>query len=379
MQGVLLLSERADYYGGGQRSLRDLAIYLRHTPLRPIAVLPGPGPLATSLLEAGIDVRHLPLPRMRGGAGPRLLRTVWALATLARGQGAFVLHSDSPRAALYAGLAARLGRRAHLWHVRASVASSAVSDRLLLGVTDLAVAVSRAAAGRSAALRASGRVRVVPTGIRPPVFLERRAARQVLGLPLEGFLAGVVGRVEPDKGGDDAVAALPLLRSAAPGSLLAFLGPADERSAWLLTLRQRAAAAGVGGSVRFLGARQEAAPLLRAFDLILHPSRHEALPRVLIEAMFAGVPVVAAAVGGVPEVVDHGVTGLLAPPRDPGALGAGAASLSLDPGRRLAMGEAAARIAGDRFSLEAMGRGVMSVYEELRRGRTDGARREAAP
>lgn len=376
---VLLLSERAEFYGGGQRSLRDLAIHLRDGLYRPIAVLPGPGPLAQSLAEAGVEVRQVPLPRVGGRSGPRLLHAVWALAALAKRQGAFLLHSDSPRSALYAGLAARLSRRTHLWHVRASVPSSAVSDRLLLGVTDRAVAVSRAAAARSAALRASDRVRVVPTGIRPPAFLDQHAARRALGLPPAGFVAGVVGRLEEDKGGEDAVSALPVLRAAAPGAILAFLGPAAERSGYELTLRRAAAAAGMADAVRFLGERKEAAPLLKAFDLILHPSRHEALPRVLIEALFAGVPAVASSVGGVPEVIDHGLTGLLVPARDPGALGAAAASLAIDPARLRAMSRTCMEAAESRFGLEAMARGIEGVYEELRRVPGSGSRREAAP
>jgi glycosyltransferase involved in cell wall biosynthesis len=379
MTSVLLLSERADFYGGGQRSLRDLAIHLRGTPYHPIAVLPGSGPLATSLLSEGVEVQQLPLPQVRGRSGPRVLQSVWALTALAKRRQAFALHSDSPRSALYAGLAARLGRLSHVWHVRASIASSALSDRLLLGVTDRVVAVSRAAAERSAALRAADSVRVVPTGIRPPAFLDRRAARNVLGLPPEGFVAGVVGRVEPDKGCDDALSALAVLRAAVPSAILAFLGPADVRSPYDLALGRRAAASGLLDAVRFLGERDEAAPLLPAFDLLLHPSRHEALPRVLIEALFAGVPVVAASVGGVPEVVDHGHTGLLSPPRDPGALGAAAASLAVDPGRRLAMGRTAARLAERRFSLEAMLRGVTAVYEELRDRPGAASREGAAP
>jgi glycosyltransferase involved in cell wall biosynthesis len=375
--GVLLLSERADYYGGGQRSLRDLAIGLRESPYRPIAVLPGAGALAASLQDAGIEVAPLPLPTLRGGGGPRLLQTVWALAALARRRGAFVLHSDSPRSAFYAGLAARLSRRAHLWHVRAQSGSPALPDRLLLGVTDRAVAVSAAVAGRSAAFRASDRVRVVRTGISPPVFLDRDSARASLGLPREGFVAGVVGRVEPDKGGDDAVVALPALRRAAPGAVLAFLGPSDETTEWLRSLRGRAPAAGVSDAVRCLGECYEAAPLLRAFDLLLHPSRHEALPRVLIEALFAGVPVVASRVGGIPEVIEDGVSGLLVAPRDPIALGAAAASLALDAARREDMAHAATRIARERFGLAGMVRGLTSVYEELCPERAAAIAREA--
>jgi glycosyltransferase involved in cell wall biosynthesis len=293
------------------------------------------------------------------------MRAARALAALARAEGAALLHSDTPRTAFYSGLAARLAGRAHVWHLRASTGSAQAADLLLAGLSDRIVAVSRAAAWRSAPLRGSDRVRVIPTGIRPADFLDRRTARALLGLPQERLVVGVVGRVEPDKGGDDALAVLAGLRDAVPGAVLAFLGPADGDAPWPMTLRLKASALGLVEDVRLVGERPEAARLLRAFDIVLHPSRHEALPRVLIEAAHASVPAAAYAVGGVGEIVEDGVTGLLAPPRDIAALGAATLRLALDPVLRRDLGRAAACRAATRFSLDAMGRAVVEVYREI--------------
>lgn len=369
---VLLVSERADFYGGGQRSLLDLATILAEAGARPVVVLSGRGPLGDALVRAGIAVRHIPLPPARPAHGMAAMRAARALASLARTEGIAILHSDAPRAALYAGLAARLAGRAHVWHLRASSGGRPLADRLLVRLSDRIIAVSLAAARRSAALRRARHVRVVPTGIRPPDVLDRRTARALLDLPQDPVVIGVVGRVEPDKGGDDALAVLAGLRDAAPGTVLAFLGAADREAPWPMTLRLRAAALGVLDGVRFAGERPEAARLLRAFDLILHPSRHEALPRVLIEAAHAAVPAVAYAVGGVPEVIEDGVTGLLAPARDIAALGGAALRLATDAGLRRDLGRAAARRAADRFSLEAMGRAVLEVHRDAA-GATQGA------
>jgi len=361
---VLLVSERADFYGGGQRSLLDLATILAEAGGRPVVVLPGGGPLDDALQHAGIPVRHLVLPPVRPARGLVAMRTVRALASLARAEGAAVLHSDAPRAALYAGLAARLAGRAHVWHLRASVGGPVFADRMLIRLSDRIIAVSQAAAHRSVALRHARQVRVVPTGIRPPDVLDRRTARALLDLPQERLVLGVVGRVEPDKGGEDALAVLAGVRDAVPGAMLVFLGAVDPESAWPMTLRLRAAALGILDDIRFAGERPMAARLLRAFDLVLHPSRHEALPRVLIEAAHAAVPVAAYAVGGVPEIVMEGVTGLLAPARDIAALGAAAVRLATDTTLRRDMGRAATGRAAERFSLEAMGRAVMQVHLE---------------
>jgi glycosyltransferase involved in cell wall biosynthesis len=372
---VLFVSERADFFGGGQRSLLDLARSLRGTRFEPMVLLPGDGPLAAALALDGIATRALPLPPLAGGALFAAPRALAALARLALRTGADVLHSDSPRAALYAGTAAGLLDRPHLWHVRASHPSSEFADAALLALCDLAVAVSQAAAGRSAALARSPRVRVVPTGVPSPACLPRAEARARLGLPAEGFVAGMVGRLEPDKGIEEGVEALPRLLAARRDARLVLLGDApDGQAAWV---RRLAAERGVSEAVLLPGAVAEAAPLLSAFDLLLHPSRHEALPRALLEALHAGVPIVAAAVGGVPEAIEDGVSGLLVPPRDGASLGAAAARLARDPALAASLTRAGRERARRLFSLDRMSGAVQGLYDEIL-GDAAGLGREAA-
>ena len=359
------MTERADLFGGGQRSLLDHAVALRGSPFAPVVVLPGPGPLTTALHAAGIETRPLPLPPPGPPRMARAVSTLRALVGLVRLENAAVLHSDAPRTALYAGLAARLSGRPHLWHLRASVTRSPFADRAILAITDRVVAVSRAAAARSGPVSRFRAKEIVPTGIPFPAHLDRAGARRALGLPAEPLIAGVVGRVEPDKGGDDAIAALASLRAAVPGAILAFLGACDERGAFFAALRRRAGETGFGDAVRFLGERPDAARLLAAFDLILHPSRHEALPRVLIEALQAGVPAVAYAVGGVPEVIEDERTGVLVAPCDAGALAAAAAALAADPIRRALLSRAGPPRARERFSIETMSAALTRIYAEL--------------
>ena len=374
---VLLMSQRADFFGGGQRSLLDMACVLRGSPYTPLVLLPGPGPLQTALRSAGVDTRAIRLPPLGLASAVDAARAIGALARLVRREEVVVLHSDAPRAAAYAGFAARLTRRAHLWHLRASVTRSPLADRAILALTDRVVAVSRAAAARSAPVARFRDKEIVPTGIPAAAHLEPRAARLELGLPQDVFIAAVVGRVEPDKGGDDAIAAFTALRTAQPGALLAFLGSLETQDRWVATLRARAAAAGIGDAVHFLGERPGAARLFPAFDLVLHPSRHEALPRVLIEALQAGVPPLAYAVGGVPEVIEDARTGVLVEPGDARALASALAALASNPLRRARLARAGRERARDRFSIQAMGRALVRIYSELC-GTAPEAAREAA-
>ncbi|HEV8701917.1 MAG TPA: glycosyltransferase family 4 protein [Candidatus Polarisedimenticolia bacterium] len=366
---ILFLSERSDLYGGGQRSLCDLSSRLRPRGLRPLAVVPGPGPLTDALEGQGTEWAALPLPPLlsRGGFGP--LIALERLVRLARRLGADLLHSDSPRTAVYGGLAGRFLRRPHVWHVRASRPSSAVSDRLLVSLSDRIISVSRAASERSAAVRRSPAMRVVRTGLPDIHFLPRADARAALGLPPDPFVCGVVGRVEEDKGRDDALAALFAIRRVAPSALLTFLGPLDVDGRWAHTCSLRAAAAGAAGAVRLAGDRPDAGRLLRAFDLLLHPSRHEALPRVVIEALFAEVPVVASAVGGIPEIIEPGLSGLLVPSGDPDALGRAAARIASSPELGRSLATAGVARARTHFGIERMIDETTAVYDELLRPR----------
>ncbi len=362
---VAYLSERADLFGGGQASLCDLAGGLRGTLVRPLVIVPGPGPLSDALESQGVEWVSIPIPPLAASGGWSALKTLGRLGRLVRQRRIDLLHSDSPRTALYAGCASRWLGRPHVLHLRASRPSSAFADRVLVSLCDRAIAVSRATASRSVAVRSSRKTRVVPTGLPPIEFLPGPEARRQLDLPQDVFICGVVGRVERDKGRDAALLALAAVRRAAPGALLVFLGPIDARDPWTNTCSLRAAACGVPGAVRLAGARPGAARLLRAFDLLLHPSRHEALPRVVLEAQFASVPVVATAVGGVPEIIDPGVNGLLVPPDDPAALGEAAASLARDAGARQRLAEAGLVRARERFGIDRMIADIVAVYGEI--------------
>ena len=117
--------------------------------------------------------------------------------------------------------------------------------------------------------------------------------------------------------------------------------------------------------VRFLGIRADVADILRASDVFVLSSRVEGNLMSVMEAMAAGLPVVSTAVGGVPELVQEGVTGLLVPSEDAGALACALQALVDDPARRQAMGAAARRHAVARFDIRHTVRRYEQLYEKL--------------
>ena len=145
------------------------------------------------------------------------------------------------------------------------------------------------------------------------------------------------------------------------GATLVIIGDGPERTA----LETLADDLGVADRIHWAGHRRDVPALLPAFDLYIQPSLHEGMPNTILEAMAAGLPVVATAVGGTPEVVVDGVTGLLVPPRDSNALVEAMAMLLSDQNLRYRMGRAGQERVKGQFSLERMVRQTQALYERL--------------
>ena len=193
------------------------------------------------------------------------------------------------------------------------------------------IAVSGAMARELVALGLPAeKVTVVLTAIDPleRPLAARDALRSKLGLPHERPLALFLGRLSPVKGPDVLLEAVRLLRERLPRAAFVLTGEGQLRAPLEAAVREHH----LQEHVFFAGAvaRESVAEYLAACDLLVLPSRSEGLPHAVLEAMAFGRPVVASSVGGVPEVVENGVTGLLVPPEDPRALAGGLERLLAD-------------------------------------------------
>ena len=209
---------------------------------------------------------------------------------------------------------------------------------------------------------------VVPSGV-PTAALRatapsRAAARARLGLGPGAFVVVGVGRLVPIKGFDLLVAALPALLARVPAAHVVLVGDGEERAA----LEARAAALGVAGRLRITGAVGDVTGHLAAADVLAAPSRNEGMGRVLVEAMALGLPVVGAAVGGIPDVIEDGGCGLVVPPEDPAALAEALVDLGVDAALRAKLGAAAPRRA-EAFSTAVAGAAMASIYDGLVRAK----------
>lgn len=195
---------------------------------------------------------------------------------------------------------------------------------------------------------------------------EAEAFRRREGFSPNGLLVLCVSNFFAYKGHDDLVKAAARLVPSFPGVTFLLVG---RESGALAATRSLVARLGVREHIRFLGSRADVPDLLRAADLFVHPSHQEGFSNAILEAMAAGLPVVACDVGGNPEAVVDGVTGRLVPPQDPMALAAAMAEILADPGKGKSMGEAGRRRATEQFSLDRMVGEIEELYESLRRRR----------
>ena len=202
----------------------------------------------------------------------------------------------------------------------------------------------------------------VPNGIRSrTVSLGRDAARAALGLDPDQPVVLTVGRLNVMKGHTHLLDAVPGLLRRCPDLAVVVIGSGHLEE----QLRAQAAALGVTDAVRLVGHRSDARGLLDAADVFVLPSRMEGMPLALLEAMDAGLPVVATRVIGSEEVVDEGRTGLLVRPRDAAALEGALGRLLDDPALRASFGRAGRRRFEERFTSARMAAQTLAVYEQV--------------
>ncbi len=210
---------------------------------------------------------------------------------------------------------------------------------------------------------AAPRLRVVANAVaewRPR--RSRDAVRAELGLAPDRLVVGCVARLVPQKGLPDLVAAAARIGAAEPRAAFVVVGDGPQRAS------VEAAARRCDARVCFTGERSDVADLLAAVDVFALASRWEGTPIAVLEAMSAGLPIVATAVGGVPGIVVDGETGVLVPPGAPDALAAQLLALLRDPGRARRLGDAARARALARHRIVALCDGVSGIYREVLAG-----------
>ena len=330
--------------------------------------LAGPNPQVAAEGLAAERVSYLPALR-RWRAWPARLAlplSVLRLALLARG--ADVLYACTLSSFPYCLLAGRLARVPQVVHVYSSYGDGAAYRKHLLGRARHVVAPS--ADSLALARRALGdfapgtRARVVYNGMDVERIAHAAAAPVPGGVPLgNGPCVGMVGNLDARKNPAVLVEAMARVRAAVPGARALLVG-AFRDPAYEASVRDRIAALGLADAVAVTGFLANPFPLVERLDVLAHPALRDPFPLALLEGMALARPIVASAVGGIPEMLEDGVSGLLVPPDDAPALAAAIVTLLADSARRARMGAAARERLLTRFSLAGFAAGMFAAFDD---------------
>lgn len=368
--GILFLNNFAGPgLGGGEVHLLNVARACKTAGMDVHVVCQPGGALADEARALGVTVAPYRLARTN------LVRTVSRMRKYIRRNGIRVVHSGGVLANVIARLACRGLHVCVVTTVQVEAGAAALDgggrrgvwvrralERGTRGRTDRFVAVSEAIASQLVADGVpSGHVVVAHNGVRAGEVRAQASGDLPQSLTGAGPLVACVARLEPVKGVDVFVRAAALVARSHPDARLAVIGDGSQRAA----LEALAGESGVAERLVFAGNLSPVAPAIAAADVLVVPSRSEGLPMVVLEAMALGKPVVASEVGGIPEAVEDGVTGLLVPPDDPAALADAIGELLDDPARADVMGAAGSARVIDHFSLDDQLARYLAVFRSL--------------
>ena len=342
-----------------------------------VAAMPG-GPLWDEAERAG--VRTVRLRHMREKLSPwHDLCVTLELVRLMRRERFTVVHTHCSKAGLSGRLAARLAGApvvVHTFHIFAVHPGLSRPRRLAYTVMERVV---RSCAHRYVAVAPRVAVEAVQQRIAPPGSIvvipsavdvagipteDDPAVREELGIPADAPVVGTVGRIVAQKAPLDFVRMCALIHSRRPEVAFVMVGDTTLESAGLEEETRRTAER-LGVPIVFTGFRPDAPRIAAGFDVYVVPSVYEGLGRSLTEAMASARPVVATAVNGVPDLVEPGATGLLAPPSDPEALAAAVEWLLDHPEEAARMGAQGQARVRSHMDPSATCRALDELYCEL--------------
>jgi glycosyltransferase involved in cell wall biosynthesis len=329
------------------------------------------GPLMARYKDAGIPVHTFPMTSLLGF---HAIQQAIRLVRLFRSEGTEIVHSHDAYTSVYATVCARLAgvpaviasrRSWHSPHLQGRILrANRMAYRLAHRVVGNSPSVSRLVESEGGV--SPSRIVTIPNFLDPEAFNplpagERRRMLQELGVPEGAFVVGIVARLSPVKDHATLLRAIASLRSNMPTLHCVLVGDGPERE----RIEALGGQLGISDILHLAGERPQSPNLHGLFDVSVLCSTSEAFPNSVLEAMAAARPVVATDVGGTPDAVREGTTGLLVRPGDPSRLAHAITRLYHEPALRVKLGNAGRASARAGYSADAVISQVEALYTGL--------------
>lgn len=379
---VLLINE-VSWIGGAEGALMDMVAALNPERFKAAVICPEEGDLPELLRREGVPVDVVPFYGLKARNPLRYFETLQNLLLLTRRYRADVIHVNHQYFSDYGTILGKLCRRPVAIHLR-GVETDEFYNRFAnhIARADAVLCVSNAARSRlleyaenhlppTAARRLDERAVVVYDGFRPPAQgLSAGGLRERYRIPALSPVVGIVGQVTPEKGLSEFVKAAGIILSKRQDVHFLVVGTdPDPTRRFHEHLKGQIRQRGIEDNFTFTGFVSDAATLLSGMDVSVLASHQDAFPRVVLESLSARVPTVATRVGGVPEIVDDGISGLLVAPQDEIQLAGAIIQVLEMPQERRQQISDRAEISVSRFSVERHAQQIESVYTQLVSGR----------
>ncbi len=387
----IVFFDHTSLMSGGEVALLNLVTNLNEQKYEPIVVLCAEGALADMCRDRGLETHILPLSKSvletrketLGPASILQLKKCFALLSYTRDLsrlfkrlGADLVHTNSLKSDVLGAVASRLAGIPVIWHVRDRIANDYLPSTVVMAFRWLSTFLPNHVITISKATRATlptisgkktgkiARISIVHDGVNKHAFT---SADGRIWNSQDVIRIGIVGRISPWKGQHIFIKAAALVREQFPKAIFQIVGGAlfdeDDYSTRLHELVQET---GLNETVKFLGFRSDVIEVMQSLDVVVHASTiGEPFGQVIVEGMAAGKPVIATNGGGVPEIIEDGISGILVPPGNEQVLALALLSLLNDPERARRIGRSAKARARDFFSVEQTARNVEKIYEQI--------------
>ncbi|MBF0217608.1 MAG: glycosyltransferase family 4 protein [Candidatus Omnitrophica bacterium] len=365
MVNVLYYSCFGALTGGGQRSLLMFLERMDRSRYKPVLVVPEDGELARKAGSLGIETAIESLPPISGVDIFAPFRALGRVKKLIREKEITLVHTDSPRATLYFGIAARGFKIPLIWHVRVSDGEPFIYERVLYGLASGIICVSERAARRFSGFPGlDDKINIIYNGVDVREFSPVHTTVSGHGKREDNSpIFAIIGALSPVKGHDVFIKAAAEVVKEFPGARYSVIG--GGTAAEEVAVRKLIGASGLSGKVDMPGHLSDMPAIMNGADIVVNSSRLEGFSRVVIEAMASGKPVIASDAGGNPEAVRDRQTGIIFRSGDIRALAKAMKTLAGDPGLRSSMGREGRKRAEDLFDINRNVKDTENFYEEI--------------